>query len=142
MKTECLMMSWYGLHKLPLVIFGIYTLFYKHNIYKHIYILTVCSCHVTYAFESESTLYSCLNVKELLARSRREIWRWSDCNWTRTQNHLALKRTLNRLAKLAKRLSVCLRAKWFWVRVQLQSYIYRQQFLKPEHKLIYPHTGK
>ena len=35
--------------------------------------LTVCSCHVTYAFESESTLYSCLNVKELLARSRREI---------------------------------------------------------------------
>ena len=35
--------------------------------------LTVCSCHVTYTFESESTLYSCLNVKELLARSRREI---------------------------------------------------------------------
>ena len=34
---------------------------------------TVCSCHVMYAFESESTLYSCLNVKELLARSRREI---------------------------------------------------------------------
>ena len=27
--------------------------------------LTVCSCHVTYAFESESTLYSCLNVKWL-----------------------------------------------------------------------------
>ena len=38
--------------------------------------LTVCSCHVTYAFQSESTLYSCLNVKELLARSRCEIWRW------------------------------------------------------------------
>ena len=34
--------------------------------------LTVCSYHVTYAFQSESTLYSCLNVKELLARSRRE----------------------------------------------------------------------
>ena len=29
--------------------------------------LTVCSYHVTYAFRSESTLYSCLNVKELLA---------------------------------------------------------------------------
>ena len=28
--------------------------------------MSVCSCHVTYAFESESTLYSCLNVKELL----------------------------------------------------------------------------
>ena len=34
---------------------------------------TVCSDHVTYAFQSESTLYSCLNVKELLAGSRREI---------------------------------------------------------------------
>ena len=35
--------------------------------------LALCSCHVTYAFQSESTLYSCLNVNELLARSRREI---------------------------------------------------------------------
>ena len=34
---------------------------------------TVFYCHVTYAFLSESTLYSCLNVKELLARNRREI---------------------------------------------------------------------
>ena len=41
--------------------------------------LTACSCHVTYAFQSESTLYS-----------------------------------------LAKWLSVHLRTKWFWVRVQLQ----------------------
>ena len=63
--------------------------------------LIVCSCHVTHAFQSESTLYSCLNVKELLARSRREIWSWSDCNWTRTQNHLVPKRTLNHLAKLS-----------------------------------------
>ena len=31
--------------------------------------LTVCLYHVTYAFQSESTLYSCLNAKELLARS-------------------------------------------------------------------------
>ena len=36
-------------------------------------ILIVGAYHVTYAFQSESTLYSCLNVKELLARSRREI---------------------------------------------------------------------
>ena len=36
-------------------------------------VCAVCSCHVTYTFQSESTLYSCLNVKELLARSRREI---------------------------------------------------------------------
>ena len=61
----------------------------------------VCSYHVTYAFQSESTLYSCLDVKELLARSRREIFSLSDCNWTRTHNHLVHKRTLNHLAKLA-----------------------------------------
>ena len=35
--------------------------------------VTVCSCHVTFAFQSESTPSSCLNVKELLARNRREI---------------------------------------------------------------------
>ena len=35
--------------------------------------LTVCYYHVTYAFQSESTLYSCLNVKELLPRNRRDI---------------------------------------------------------------------
>ena len=48
--------------------------------------LTVCSCHVTYVFQSESTRYSCLNLKELLARSRREKWRWSDCDLSGTQN--------------------------------------------------------
>ena len=67
--------------------------------------LIVCFFHVTYEFESESTLYSCLNVKELLARSRRHIWRLSDCNGTRTNNHLVRKRTINHLAKLAKWLS-------------------------------------
>ena len=61
----------------------------------------VCFYHVTYEFESESTLYSCLNVKELLARNRRHIWRLNDCNGTRTHNHLVRKRTLNHLAKLA-----------------------------------------
>ena len=35
--------------------------------------LTVCSYHVTYAFPSESTLYSCLNAKEVLARIMRVI---------------------------------------------------------------------
>ena len=35
--------------------------------------LIVCSYHVTYAFQNESTLCICLNVKELLARSRPEI---------------------------------------------------------------------
>ena len=43
---------------------------------RHCYktrIMTVCSYHVTCAFESESTLYNCLNFKELLARNKREI---------------------------------------------------------------------
>ena len=63
--------------------------------------LTVSSYHVTYAFQSESTLHSCLKVKELLAWSRRVIWSLSDWNW----------------------LSVRLRTKWFWVRVQFESLI-------------------
>ena len=67
--------------------------------------LTVCSYHATYAFQSESTLYSCLNVKELLARNRLDIWRLSDCNGTWTHNHLVRKRTLNHLVKMAKSLS-------------------------------------
>ena len=48
---------------------------------------------------------SCLNVKELLAQRRRDIWNLSDCNGTRTHNFLVRKRTLNHLAKLAKWLS-------------------------------------
>ena len=76
-------------------------------------ILTVCSCHVTYSLQSESTLYSCLNIKELLARSRREVWSLSDCNWTRTENHLIRKRALNHLAKLA-----------IWLSCVLSTYLY------------------
>ena len=47
------------------------------------FLIDCSSCHVTYAFQSESTLYSCLNVNELLSRSRHEIWTLSDCSWTR-----------------------------------------------------------
>ena len=63
--------------------------------------MTASSCHVTYAFQSESTLYSCPNVKELLAQSRCEIWSLSDCNCTWTHNHLVRKKPLKHLAKLA-----------------------------------------
>ena len=64
--------------------------------------LIVCSYHVTYAFQSKSTLYVCLNVKELFARNRRDICSLSDCNGTRIHNHLVRKRTLNHLANLTK----------------------------------------
>ena len=49
-----------------------------------------------------------------------EIWSLSDCNWTRTCNHLVRKRTFNYLAKLTYWLSVRLQTKWLWVRLQLQ----------------------
>ena len=55
-------------------------------------ILSVYSYHVTYAFQSESTLYNCLNIEELVTWSRSKIWSLSDCNWTQTQNHLVFKR--------------------------------------------------
>ena len=44
--------------------------------------LMACSYHVKHAFQSESTLCSCLNVKGLLAWNRRHIWSFSDCNGT------------------------------------------------------------
>ena len=60
------------------------------------------------------------------------------CNWTRSQNHLVLKRTLNHLAKLAKWLSVRLRTKWFWVRVQLQSlYLQISRLLRARSSLTF-----
>ena len=70
--------------------------------------LTVCSCHVTKLFQSESTLCSCLNVNELLPPSSGILRNLSSCNWTRTQNHLARKRKLNHLTKLTKLLSCVL----------------------------------
>ena len=58
-------------------------------------------------------LYSCLNVKELVARNRRDIWRLSDCNGTRTHDHLVRKRAPNHLAKLAK-----------WLNCVVNTYLY------------------
>ena len=54
--------------------------------------------------------------------------KFCDCNWTRTQNHLVLKRTLNHLAKLVQ----CLR--WFNACVAtLDRYLFHWiAFLKPD----------
>ena len=41
--------------------------------YETFQFVTVCSHHIIYAFWRESTLCICLNVKELLARNRRDI---------------------------------------------------------------------
>ena len=54
--------------------------------------------HVT--FQSESTLYSCLNNQERLARNRRHVSSLSDCKGIRSYDHLFRKRKLNHFAKL------------------------------------------
>ena len=56
-------------------------------------------------FQSESTFYSFLNVKELLAGSRPNIWSLSDSNEIQNYNHINHKQPLNHLAKLAKSLT-------------------------------------
>ena len=62
--------------------------------------LTVCPCHITCAFQSESKFDIFLNVKELLGANKRDIWSLSDCNGSRTHNHLVFKWTLKHLAKM------------------------------------------
>ena len=47
----------------------------------------------------------CLNPREPLPRSRRQIWSLNDSNKIRSHNYLVCKRTLNHLAKLAEWLS-------------------------------------
>ena len=44
---------------------------------------------------------SCLNLQELHARYKRDIWSLSDFNGIRTHNHLVCKQTLHHLAKLS-----------------------------------------
>ena len=65
--------------------------------------LILCCYHVTCTFQSESKFYSYLDVEELLAQNKRNIWSLSDCNRTRTHNHLVCKQTLNYLAERASR---------------------------------------
>ena len=66
-----------------------------------------------------------LNVKGVLARSRRHIWSLCDDSKIRTRNFLVRKRTLKHLAKLneclTKWLSVRLRTNRLWVRISLLS---------------------
>ena len=61
----------------------------------------ICTVHfiictyVTYAFQRDSTVYSCLYFNELFARNRRGIWSLSDCNVIWTHKHLVHNRTFN-----------------------------------------------
>ena len=65
-------------------------------------LLTVFSYYVMCAFHSEITLYIYLNIKELLAQNRTNIWSLIDCKGTRTQYLLVHKLKINHLDKLTK----------------------------------------
>ena len=82
-------LAWLLYEILSILIFFFFFIFSLNLIHRSTktWHLAVCPCHVTDAFKSKSTLYCCLNVKELLAQSRCKIWSLSHCNWTRTQNH-------------------------------------------------------
>ena len=67
--------------------------------------LSVYYQHLRYAFHSESKLYACLKISELLVHNRSDIISLSECIETRTHNHLFCKRTLNHLVKLITWLS-------------------------------------
>ena len=69
--------------------------------------MTAFSYHVTCAFQSESTLYSDLNIKKIFAQKRCNIWSLSDCNGTRTHKYLVRKWTLKHLVRLAKCVLIC-----------------------------------
>ena len=69
-------------------------------------LFSACFCHVTYEFESYSTLCSCLNVNEFFPPKRPKIWIYSEFNWTGTNNHLVCERTLNSLVRLVNNLSL------------------------------------
>ena len=79
-------------------------------------VIWLCYFHATYAFQSASTFYSCLNVQKLLARNRHDIWSLSDSNGVRTHHHLVCKRALNRFVKL-----VIWLAKWLSVPFELSG---------------------
>ena len=83
----------------------------KNQNYKSLWLKshmsTVYYYHVTHAFQRESTLYSCLDVKELWLNGWVFVYKLSGCRFKSccSNNHLVRKRTLNHLAKLAKWLS-------------------------------------
>ena len=99
----------------------------------------LCSCHVTYAFQSgfgfESScshftfrFRTCFKQGVPRHSGNYKVWihsetrMWHDKNIQSNALHRQVLRTqLNHLVSMVKWLSVLLRTKWFWVRVQLQA---------------------
>ena len=63
--------------------------------------LTVSSHHVTHLFQSESTISSFPNLKDVFAKNSRDTQRLGECSGIQTHNHLVCKRPMNYLIKLA-----------------------------------------
>ena len=87
--------------------------------------LTVCSHHVTHLFQSESTIFSFPNLKDVLPINRRDNERLSECRGSQTHNQLVRKWTINYLIKLATWLS-CYQYKsllriWLYVHIILHT---------------------
>ena len=78
---------------------------FRQKIYNRVH-QTVCSYHVMYTFQSESTLYSYVNVKELLAQNRCEIWSLSDCNWAQPQP-LSLQMNTQPFSRTGQMIELC-----------------------------------
>ena len=84
--------------------------------------MAVCYYHVTYAYQKKSTLWTCLNVKDL-AQSRHDISNISDNNRIRNLNHLVRKRILSRPVWLLNGwVFIYELNKWLWVRIPLLSF--------------------
>ena len=73
--------------------------FLHKQVLKNLNLVQAVCYHITYVFQNESMLYSCLNVKELLAQNKCYIRSLGDSNGIRTHKHFVRKRTLK--AKLA-----------------------------------------
>ena len=96
----CRYCYWYYYHNCIITAISLFTSDFIENTLKlqHLKIqiyLTVSNYHVTYGFKSETALYSCLNVKQLLSRNRCNIGSLSKSNGIRTHNHLVYKQRLN-----------------------------------------------
>ena len=95
---------------------------------KHVFRLNVLIISRTCSRENS---HSVIALMFDIAWNRSNICSVSDCNGTRTHNHLVCTWTLNHLAKmvLAKWLSVCLQTKWLWVWIPLQSQFFNMHVL-------------
>ena len=87
---------------------------YEYLFVRCIWLYVIVMSRTRFRVNPHSLL--CLNVKELVARSRHHIWSFSDSNVISTHSHLVRKRTA-----IYPNWPDALRTKWLWVRITLLS---------------------